>query len=668
MDLHPVFPNVFRPLTIGHTQVRNRIFVPAHTTNFGENNLPSVRHLAYHQARAAGGAGLIIFEGIRVHKSSLGRQQGVNGYEREAIPRFREIAKAVQGEGAKLFGQVLHLGRHIDGNFARMAAWSASSIPWTATAPAPHPMTKDEIKLVVKAHADVALNLLEAGLDGIELQLAHGHLLQQFLSPIANQREDEYGGSLENRLRIVLETAEAVRHAMGATQTLGIRVSADEFLAGGLTLDDMCKIVPVIANAVPLDFVNVSHSAYHGSYTISTQMADMAFPNEQFRYLTDAMSSALDGLQKKPIVMSVCRYNRIELAEGMLASGKADMIGMARAHIADPEIVKKAFDGRVDQTIPCIGCNQGCADMLAQSLAITCLANPRTGREREWPCSPGVMTKVKKPLLVIGGGPGGMQAAWMAAQRGCAVTLVDLKVELGGTLNYLKKMPLRKEFLNFVEWQKRRVSETGVRLELNRTADATLLAAYADHEIIWAAGAKPGAQPLQGKAQALTLEAALTHPNTLGNRVLMVDHLGAWAVVSVAEYLADLGLEVTLVVPTGIAAWKVSVYSSFALRDRLKKKKVRIVGGYRLRHFEAGIAELEDLSLSESVQSVKADSVIAPIASTPNIPPDIGRLIVSVGDSVSARTALEAVYEGHEAALSLGLQVASPGNVATIGN
>ena len=668
MDPHPFFPSVFRPLAIGQTLVRNRIFVPAHTTNFGENNLPSARHLAYHQARAAGGAGLIIFEGIRVHKSSLGRQQGVNGYEREAIPKFREIAKAVQGEGAKLFGQVLHLGRHIDGNFARMAAWSASSIPWTATAPAPHPMTKDEIKLVVKAHADVAVNLLEAGLDGIELQLAHGHLLQQFLSPIANQRADEYGGSLENRLRIVLETAEAVRHAVGATQTLGIRISADEFLAGGLTLDEMCRIVPMIANAVPVDFVNVSHSAYHGSYTISTQMADMAFSNAQFRNLTDAMSSALDGVSEKPIVMSVCRYNRIDLAEEMLATGKADMIGMARAHIADPEIVNKAFRGRVDQTIPCIGCNQGCADMLAQSLAITCLANPRAGREREWPSPPSLIIGVKKPLLVIGGGPGGMQAAWMAAERGCAVTLLDSKEELGGTLNFLKKMPLRKEFLNFVEWQKRRIKETGVRLELNQTADSTLLTAYADHNIIWAAGAKPEVQPLQGAAQALTLEAALTYPDMLGNRVVMVDHLGTWAVVSVAEYLADSGLEVTVVVPTGVAAWKVSVYSSFALRDRLKKKKVRIISGYRLVHFEAGVAELEDLSLPESVQSVKADSVIAPIVGTPNTPPGIESPIVRVGDSVSARTAMEAVYEGHEAALSLDLHTALPGNVAAICN
>ncbi|MEQ9198486.1 MAG: hypothetical protein RLN80_00765, partial [Rhodospirillales bacterium] len=184
------YPHTFQPLRIGNVEVRNRIMVPAHTTNFGEDNLPSRRHLDYHRARAAGGAGLIIFEAIRVHRSSLGRKQGVNGYDRACIPKFREIAEAVQAEGGRLFGQIIHLGRHIDGNFTRTPSWSASDTPWTAMAPAPHPMTVDEIREVTAAHAEVACNLLEAGLDGIELQMAHGHLLQQFLSPAVNRRTD----------------------------------------------------------------------------------------------------------------------------------------------------------------------------------------------------------------------------------------------------------------------------------------------------------------------------------------------------------------------------------------------------------------------------------------------------------------------------------------------
>ena len=655
MTTNEYYPHVFRTLKIGNTVVRNRIFVPAHTTNFGEDNLPSSRHLAYHRARAAGGAGLIIFEGIRVHKSSLGRQQGVNGYEAGAIPKFRDVARAVREEGGKLFGQILHLGRHIDGNFARMASWSASSIPWTATAPAPHPMTKQEIRLVVQAHADVAANLFDAELDGIELQLAHGHLLQQFLSPAANLREDEYGGSLENRLRFAMETAVAVREVAGPERVMGIRISADEFLQGGLTLNDMCDVVVRLATAVQIDFVNVSHSAYHGSYTISTQIADMAFRNEQFRYLTNAISDALEKLRLKPVVMSVCRYNTIELAEEMLSLGKADMIGMARAHVADPEIVNKARTGRSDETLPCIGCNQGCADMLSQSLAISCLVNPRAGKEAEWPRPMLAKVDTKRPVLVVGAGPAGMEAAGVAAERGFPTTLADSRSMLGGTLSWLERMPLRREFLKLTDRQKLRLNQNNVKLKLECTISAEALQEYEGGHVIWAAGAGARSQILSNGQTTLTLEGALADTDSIADRVLLVDHLGTWAVVSVAEYLADLGKQVWIVVPTGVVGWKISVYSSFALKHRLKKKNIQIVAGHSLSSFENGLAILGDLSIAGEARSLQVDSVIAPVAGVPHAPPETvaDTSIFNVGDSVSARTALEAVFEGHETALFL---------------
>ena len=655
MTPHEHYPHVFRTLKIGQTEVRNRIFVPAHTTNFGEDNLPSSRHLAYHRARAAGGAGLIIFEGIRVHKSSLGRQQGVNGYEADSIPKFRNIARAVRGEGSRLFGQILHLGRHIDGNFARMASWSASSIPWTATAPAPHPMTSQEIRMVVKAHADVATNLFEAELDGVELQLAHAHLLQQFLSPAVNLREAQYGGSPENRLRFAMETAIAVREVAGPDRTMGVRISADEFLQGGLTLDDMCDVVVRLASEVQIDFVNISHSAYHGSYTISTQMADMAFQNEQFRYLTDAISDALDELPKKPVVMSVCRYNKVGLAEEMLSLGKADMIGMARAHVADPEIVNKARAGRTDETLPCVGCNQGCADMLAQSLAISCLVNPRAGKEAEWPMPMLAKVDTKRPVLVVGAGPAGMEAAGIAAERGFPTTIADSKSTLGGALSWLGMMPLRREFLDLTDRQKFRLDQHKVNVELERTISAEALKEYHDGHVIWAAGAAARSQILSDEQTTFTLEGALADTDALADRVLLVDHLGTWAVVSVAEYLADLGKQVWIVVPTGIVGWKISVYSSFALKHRLKKKNVQILAGHSLSSFENGLAMLDDLSLENATRDLHVDSIIAPVAGMPRTPPETlaETSIFNVGDSVSARTALEAVFEGHETALFL---------------
>ena len=651
---HPKYPNVFRSIKIGQATIRNRIFVPGHTTNYGENNLPSERHLNYHQARAAGGVGLIIFEGIRVHKSSLGRQQGVNGYEPESIPKFRKIAKAVQDEGAKMFGQVLHLGRHIDGNFARMAAWSASSVPWTAIAPAPHPMTHLEIQMIVQAHADVAVNLLEAGLDGIEVQMAHGHLLQQFLSPISNERTDDYGGSLDNRLRMIRETLAAVRSAIG-DQTMGIRISADEFMENGLGLSDMCKITRKLVLEFKIDFINISHSAYHGSYTISTQMADMAFKNEEFQHLTEALSVAIADMPNKPVIMSVCRYNTMELAETMLAKGTTDMIGMARAHIADPEIVNKAYNSREYETTPCIACNQGCADLLSQNLAISCLTNPRAGKEKIWPKANLVKANTSKPLLVVGGGPAGLEAAAVAAERGIEVTLVEAKSDIGGTLAWLKNMPLRKEFYNLIDSQKRRLERSNVTIELNCPISTEILQEYKNSHIIWAGGANPRAEIFDNGEVAMTLEEALASSNQLGNSIYLVDHLGTWSVPSVAEYFADLGKKVTIIVPTGVLGWKISIYSSFALKRRLKEKNVQIILGYRVKSFANGFVEIEDLSLGKVSGSYQTNHVISSLAGSPNVPSEAANMptIKMVGDSVSARTALEAVYEGYETALLL---------------
>ncbi len=650
------YPHAFSPIRIGATEIRNRIFVPAHTTNYGENYLPGERHLAYHRERAAGGAGLIVFEGIRVHRSSLGRPQGVNGYDRAAIPLFRRIADAVREEGGRLFGQVIHLGRHIDGNYARMPAWSASAVPWSATAPPPHPMSEDEIATVVEAHADVAENLIEAGLDGIELQMGHGHLIQQFLSPASNRREDAYGGSPDRRLRFARETLCAVRARLGPGRTLGIRISADEFLPGGLSLADMCAIVRGLAAGAQVDFVNVSHSAYHGSYTVSTQMADMAFDREEFEPLTRAIRSALVGLPSRPRVLTACRYLQVAEAEAMIASGGADMVGMARAHIADPEIVRKAAEGRAGDANPCIGCNQGCADFLARNLPITCLTNPRAGREAAWPRLSRVARGRAKRVLVIGGGPAGMEAAAVAAERGHSVTLLERTGRLGGALAWTLRMPLRREFGRLLARQEARLSAFGVDVRLD--AEASAADRFEAEATVWATGADPAGQRLRSGGTALTLEAALADPEALGDEVLVVDGLGGWSAVSVAEHLADLGKSVTLVAPSGTPGWNVSMYSAFALRHRLREKNVRIVGHHALVDHSDGRAVLADMTRTDARTELAASAVVAPVPGVPRnghfaVASADGATRTAVGDCLAARTALEAVFEGHEAGRSI---------------
>ena len=637
------YPHAFRPIALGPALVRNRIFVPAHTTNYGEDNLPSRRHLDYHRARAAGGVGLIIFEAIRVHRSSLGRSQGVNGYERAAIPAFSLIARAVQDEGAKLFGQVIHLGRHIDGNFARMPAWSSSAVPWSATAPPPHPMTEGEIEEVIAAHADVAGNLIEAGLDGVEVTLGHGHLLQQFLSPAVNHRTDRWGGDEAGRMRMPLETLRAVRATIGTRAAMGIRISADEFLEAGLTLADMQRITAALAADVQLDFINVSHSAYHGSATMSTQMADMAFAQNSFHHLPRGIAAAVPHVP----VFAVCRFRTIAEAEEMLAPGDIAMVGLARAHMADPAIVRKAAEGREAETRPCIGCNQGCAGFLALSLPITCLANPAMGREGEWPET---HAATAKRILVVGGGPAGMEAAGIAAKRGHHVTLWEASPHLGGALRQPVALGIRADFQALLDAQIAALS--GVHVQTNRRATADAILAGNFDAVVIATGATPTSMP-----GALTMEAALANPEALGDHVTFEDRLGSFAIAGFIEWLAATGRKVTILAPTGTPAWLVNIYSSFAWRARLRDKSVRILPLHTAESLTDGTLHLRELSTGEPVTIEGVTALVAPTHATPDDALAAalqGHIEIHLaGDAAAARSALEAIFEGHETGRSL---------------
>lgn len=491
--------------------------------------------------------------------------------------------------------------------------------------------------------------------------MGHGHLLQQFLSPAVNLRQDAYGGSPENRLRFAIETVRAVREAIGGSMAVGIRVSADEFLPGGLNLAAMQDATLALCGAVELDFVNVSHSAYHGSYTISTQIADMAFPRGSFHHLPRSIAAALRAAGRETPVFAVCRFRSVAEAEAMLAGDDVAAVGMARAHIADPAIVRKAAEGREAETRPCLACNQGCAGFLALSLPITCVSNPAAGREAEWALPAPSLSRPHRHVAVVGGGPAGMEAAAIAAARGHRVTLWEAADRVGGALLWNERMPLRRDML-LLDAQRRALDRSGVELRLGSRAGPDQLMHGLDAVLV-ATGATPAILPLlEGKVW--TMEQALADPLMLGDHVVVQDLVGSWAIAGFIEWLAGTGRRVTVLAPTGTTGWQVNIYSSFAWRQRLRDHSVRILGLHATKGLVDGTLQLTDLSTGEEREMPGVSSLVAP---APAVPDDLlfrtltdafsrrvdAPALVAIGDCVAARSALEAVFEGHQAGRAL---------------
>ena len=649
--LHETTSPVFEPFRINGLALRNRIFMPAHTTNFGVDHLPSARHVAYHRERAAGGVAMIIFEAIRVMENTLGRPQGVCGYLPESVQAFQAVADAIHEGGASFIAQICHMGRQIEGEFERTVSWGASPIRWSMSAYPPKQMNRRDMQQVIDAHLRTAENMLKAGADGIELHWGHGHLLQQFLSPLSNRREDEYGGSTENRLRFPLEVARCLREALGPSVCLGVRISAEEYHDDGLTLDESCRIIALAAPQVQLDFIHVSHSAYHMSRSLGTQMADMAIDPAPFRALPGRIREAASNSARPIAILSVCKYRTLDDAGQMLTSGAADMIGMARAHVAEPELVSKWQSGRADEVQPCIGCNQGCAQNLERNIALTCLVNPRAGREAIWGRADLDRVATPRTVLVVGGGPAGLEAAAVAAGRGHRVTLWERSTELGGRLALAAGLRLREDFGLWLAFAQRRLQRLGVAIELGRVASPDSIAAMRPEQVIVATGAQPLSLTLGDGTRALSLDEG-ARIDAAGLSIAVYDETGDWGALGLVEHLSASGAKVVLLTPAGGVLWRTTIYSSTTTFARWRERKIRIRSFRRPLALDGKRLLLEDTSCGERETLEGIDRLIAVVPPRADdgleaLLANAGIACSAVGDCVAPRNALEAIFEGH---------------------
>lgn len=640
---------LWQPFRVGAVELRNRVFVSAHTTNFGRDNLATPRHVAYHRERARGGVGLIITEALRVHPTAAARDSTLGVSSDASIAPLAAVAAAVQAEGARLFGQLQHSGRQASGDLARTAAWGPSAVPWATGGHVPHAMDADEIGLVIDAFDAGARRVVDTGMDGIEVHLGHGHLLEQFLSPASNRRSDGYGGCLEGRLRLSREVLERVFARVDGVVPVGIRVSADEFLPDGLGPDDVIEAVGALLDTLPIAFVHVSHSAYVGGWSLATQMADMTFPTAPFRDYPARFKAAFPDTP----VLAICRIDDLATAADIVASGEADLVGLTRAHIADPHLVAKTRAGRCAEVQACIACNQGCIGRIEQDLPMSCVVNPHVGFEGHWgDWATGRTAPPRRRVLIAGGGPAGLRAALAACERGHETRLVEAGERLGGQVRMAAAMPGRARLGLLTADLERLVRQAGVQVDLGRRVTAADVLAGGWDAVVVATGSLPR-RVETAHWSALSVWEAVAEPERVGDHVAVVDEDGTWAAAGLALHLAERGCRVDLVVPLAGLAWNVTTYSRLALVPLLGKAGVRVRPLRAVQDHEPGLLTLADTVTGEpeEVRGVQALVHVGPRVAQDGLRAELADAgfagpVVLVGDAYAPRSALEAVYEG----------------------
>jgi 2,4-dienoyl-CoA reductase (NADPH2) len=635
------FPTLFSPLSIGRMLVRNRIVMPALTTGYAFGEVTDqLKH--YFEARARGGAGLIVVGIAAVEK---GLEYVISAADDSYIPGLRELAEAIHAHGAKTALQLWHPGRYEYVEITGREPVSASDVPPPIFSRVkPRALTVPEIRRIEEEFAQAAGRAKEAGFDAVEFIGSAGYLISQFLSPVTNRRTDEYGGPLENRMRFLLEIVERTREVVGRDFPLMCRLSGDELIPGGNTLREMKVVARALAEA-GISAINVT-AGWHES---RVPMITMEVPRGGYVYLAEGIKEALRGTEVR--VAASNRINEPALAERILREGKADLISMGRALVADPDLPRKAQEGRVEDIVTCIGCCQGCFDRLFEGRPLTCMVNPGVGREGEVRVEP---AERRKRVLVVGGGPGGMKAAETAALKGHEVILCEEDGELGGQLNLASVTPGREELGTLVRELALHTRKAGVEVRTNTRVDARMVEEVAPDAVVVATGALPIVPPFPGVDLPHVVQAwQVLGGREVGRRVVVVGGGGVGCYTS--HYLASRGKEVTLLEMLEKVAGDVGITTRWILRENLRKGGVRIFTSTKVREIrpEGVLAEREGRE-----EVFPADSVVLAVGSRPNskLAEELrGRVeeLYVVGDCSQPRKALEAIQEGWEVGLRI---------------
>ena len=668
VDLHPT-PNLdalWQPLSVGAMRVPNRVMTTGHALLYGEAGLISDRHIAYYEERARGGVGLLVTEQQAAHPSGRNYHAGCVAYDERVVPRYAKLANAIHRHGARMLAQLFCGGAQGSGTMY-IDQWrpllAPSTIASTQFHELPATMEQADIDDVVASFARSARNVRDGGLDGVEIHAAHSQLLGAFLSPAWNKRPDRYGGSIANRCRIVLEIGEAVRRAAGERLAVGLRLSVSEYLAGGagIEVDETEQQIERFAASGLFDFYDLSAGGYYAKHvSVTPMLSDLP---DGFLAPAARRLRAVCGNRGK--VMLVGRIRTLAHAARLVEAGDADMVAMTRAHIADPHLVRKMREGRATQVVPCVGANV-CVRRLGENNQVACLMNPVTGREAAWRALPAATRP--RSLLVLGGGPCGMKAAAIAAERGHRVVLVEAAPLLGGHLRRLAALPGRGRWQDAIDSLAEPLGRLGVDTRLGTEGSPELVRRLQPEVVVYATGAtfvRSGYSPMRPDRAGIpgadgaavldigsAIDRVLADAGALGGRVIILDEGQDALTAGLAELLAGNGAAVQIVTPQLYFGEALNrTYELVAVMKRLAELGVQVtpqvtietIEGDRVRLIGVWGAAAEIVSGIGAVVLAQARApVLAAFETIRAVHSDVRRL----GDALAPRGTEAVIYEG----------------------
>lgn len=642
-----LFPNTFSSLEIRGKRFKNRLYFAPHGTGYAEDGKVGGQGYEYYKARVTNNISLLISEATQVVPLPGQKYAQLSAASDDCIPHFRQLADLCRENDCRYFVQLFHYGRayphSLDGS--KPVAIGPSATPDERIHTMPRAMKIPEIKDLVHKFGEGAGRAFKAGADGVQLLVGMGYLHAQFLSPRVNVRTDSYGGSLEGRSLFLRETLRAMREHTSEDFIIGIRIAGEEYDPDGLRLEDTLKICRLLEDENLVDYLDICAASTHTLSGTSHIVPPMFVETGHTLPFTEAVKK-----QASVPVFTCGRINQPQEAERAIESGQADMIGMVRAFITDPEFVTKAKEDRPDDIRACIACNQACIGHRLIGHGVSCIQYPETGRETEYGRK--APATVRKRIAVVGGGPAGMKAAVIAAQRGHDVTLYEKQGKLGGQAVLAQLLPGRAEFGGLITNLQHEIEQLGITVRRKTEVTAEALLDDRPDAVVVATGAVPRIP--QGEfegAHIVTAWDVISGKANVGSRVVVADWRCDWIGLGIAEKLASDGCSVTLAVNGEMAGQSIQPYIRYMWQAKLQALGVRVMPYMRLFGADEDTVYLQNVVSNEPVLCENIETLVLAYGHDPvtslqdELDGKIDELHV-IGDCLSPRTAEEAVLEG----------------------